>query len=527
LAKFWRIATALALATLIGGGAAANDEQELGTVSFANSCSEAVQPYLQRAVALLHSFWWEEADAAFADVLTRDPHCAIATWGSATVAIGNPFSSGATSASAQKALAAIARGRVIGAKTERERGYIEAIAAYYVGFAERPHNARLRSVADAFAALAQKYPDDDETQIFFALYLTATQLPTDKALSRALPAALILNQQFAKHPDHPGVAHYLIHANDFPGIADSGLAAATCYAKIAPAAPHALHMPSHIFTRVGLWRESAETNRRSVDAARQANEITEQLHAYDYMIYADLQLARDRDAEHVVESVRSLATQNRPADYARAAIPARFAVERGDWRAAAQLPDPDASKFRFTAAFRIFARALGAARSGDPDAAERDLARLRDIEAALTATKDEYWAAEVQVQALTAQAWIADARGDRDHALALMGSAADKEDLSEKSTVSPGRLLPARELLGDMLLRDGRPADALGAYEASLQRDPRRFRSYVGAAQAAIAAGDSGKARRYYGLLVDMAGGGDVRPELTAARDYLSANRVQ
>jgi tetratricopeptide (TPR) repeat protein len=245
------------------------------------------------------------------------------------------------------------------------------------------------------------------------------------------------------------------------------------------------------------------------------------------MLYADLQLARDRDAEHVLESVRSLAARNRPADYARAAVPARFAVERDDWRAAAQLPDPDASKFPFTAAIRIFARALGAARSGDPAAAERDLARLRDIEAALTAAKDEYWTAEVDVQVLAAQAWIADASGDRDHALALMRSAADKEGLSEKSSVSPGRLLPARELLGDMLLKDGRSADALDAYEASLKRDPRRFRSYAGAAQAAVAAGNGEKAHHYYGLLVDMAGGGDARPELVAARDYLSSHRAE
>lgn len=527
MASFWRIATAILFSTLIGGVAAAKDEQELGTVSFANSCSEAVQPYLQRAVALLHSFWWEEADAAFADVLARDPHCAIATWGIATVAIGNPFSSGATPAGTQKALVAIARGREIGAKTERDRGYIDAISAYYDRFGERPHRVRLRSLADAFAALAQKYPDDDETQIFYAFYLIATQSPTDKTLSRALPAAVILNQQFARHPDHPGVAHYLIHANDFPAIADSGLTAAMCYARIAPAAPHALHMPSHIFTRVGLWRESAETNQRSVDAARRANEITDQLHAYDYMIYAYLQLARDRDAENVAASVRLLAAQNRAADYARAAVPARLAVERDDWRAAAQLPDPDASKFPYTAAIRIFARALGAARSGDADAAARDLARLRDIEAALTATKDEYWVAEVHVQVLAAEAWIAAAGGDHDHALALMRSAADKEDSSEKSSVSPGRLLPARELLGDMLLRDGRPADALNEYEASLKRDPRRFRSYAGAAQAAIAAGNAGKAGYYYKLLVDMAGGGDARPELVAARDYLASHHAE
>jgi tetratricopeptide (TPR) repeat protein len=475
----------------------------------------------------LHSFWWEEAEAAFADVLARDPRCAVAAWGVATVAIGNPFSTGATPRTAQKALVAIARGSEIGAKTERERGYIEAIAAYYDRFGERTQGARLRSLADAFAVLAQRYPDDDETQIFYALYLTATQSPTDKTLSRALPAAMILNRQFAKHPDHPGVAHYLIHSNDFPAIADKGLAAAMCYAQIAPAAPHALHMPSHIFTRVGLWRESVETNKRSVAAARHANEITDQLHAYDYMVYAYLQLAKDQDAERAVAAVRALAEPNRAADYARAAVPARYVVERGAWGEAAQLPDPDASKFPYTAAIRIFARALGAARSGAPDTAERDLARLRDIEATLATMQDEYWVAEVRVQALAAEAWIAEARGDHDHALALMRSAVERENLSEKAAVSPGRLLPARELLGDMLLQDGRAAEALNEYEASLKRDPRRFRSYAGAAQAAGAAGNNGKARHYYGLLVDMSGGGDARPELVAARDYLASHRAE
>jgi tetratricopeptide (TPR) repeat protein len=297
-----------------------------------------------------------------------------------------------------------------------------------------------------------------------------------------------------------------------------------CYAQIAPSAPHALHMPSHIFTRVGLWQQSVDTNRRSVEAAKRANGVTDQLHAYDYMVYGYLQLARDQDAWHAVESARSLAEPNRAADYALAAIPARYAVERGAWHDAAQLADPDASKFPFTSAIRIFARALGAARSGDPEAAGRDLRRLEDIEATLNATKEDYWVAEVQVEELAAQGWIANAKGDRDQAVALMRAAADKEDLSEKSSISPGRLLPARELLGDMLLQDGRPAEALREYEVSLKRDPRRFRSYFGAGQAAAAANNAERTHYYYGLLVEMAGNGDSRPELAAAREYLAAH---
>ena len=518
------ILTALCLFALAAEAAAAQSEQKLGTVSFANSCGASVQPALQRAVALLHSFWWEEAAAAFSDVLARDPGCAIATWGIATVAIGNPFGSGATPAAAEKALAAIGRGREIAAKTERERGYVEAIATYYDGFDQRKHGQRLRSLADAFAVLAQQNPDDDETQIFFALYLTATQPPTDKELSRAMTAIVILNQQFAKHPDHPGVAHYLIHSNDFPSIASQGLIAANCYAQIAPAAPHALHMPSHIFTRVGMWQQSVETNRRSVEAAQRFNGITDQLHAYDYMAYADLQMARDHDAWLVVEAARPLAETNRAADYAKAAIVARYAVERGAWREAAQLADPDASKFPYTSAIRIFARALGAARSGDPESAGRDLTRLGDIEAALKAIKEDYWVAEVHVQKLAIEAWIAQARGDHEQALSLMRTAADEEDLSEKSSVSPGRLVPARELLADMLLEDAYAADAFAEYKASLKHDPRRFRSYFGAAKAAASVGNGEKARHYYAILVEMAGGGNPRPELAAARDYLAAH---
>ncbi|HLI11209.1 MAG TPA: hypothetical protein VKY65_06375 [Alphaproteobacteria bacterium] len=519
-----RIALALVLTTMAAVAAVAAPDGKLGTVSFANSCAEAVQPQLQRAVALLHSFWWDEGDRAFRDVLQRDPACAVATWGIATIAIGNPFATGATPAGAKAALQAIAQGRAIGAKTARERGYIEAIAAYYDRFAERPHPARLRSLADAFEALARQYPDDDETQIFFALYLAATQSPTDKSFARALRAAAILKPQFAKHPDHPGVAHYLIHANDYPPLADQGLSAAMCYADIAPAAPHALHMPSHIFTRVGLWEQSAATNRRAVEAAKAAGAVTEELHAYDYMVYADLQLARDEDARQIVDGIHELAAPSRTADYARAAIPARYVVERGMWQEAARLADPDNSKFPYTGAIRYFARALGAARSGDPVAAEQDLRRLREVVATLKAAKDSYWAAEVEVQRLGAEAWIAYAKGNGEEALIVMRRAADEEDRSEKSAVSPGRLVPARELLGDMLLESGRFAEALPEYEASLSRDPRRFRSFWGAAQAAARAGDDGKARHYYAALVEMSGSGGPRPELAAARRYLAGD---
>ena len=332
----------------------------------------------------------------------------------------------------------------------------------------------------------------------------------------------MLKPQQQKYPDHPGVSHYLIHANDYPLIADQGLDAAMCYADIAPAAPHALHMPSHIFTRVGLWEQSVATNARSVRAAETAGLITDQLHAYDYMVYADLQLARDTQAAGVTAAVAPMHDPNRTADYARAAIPARYAVERNAWAEAAALPDPDPSKFVYTTAMRYFGRALGLAQTGDISGAEADLGRLRKIEATLLEAKDDYWSTEVDVQVLAAGATIAYAKGEHQEALRLMLAAADKEDTSEKSAVSPGRLIPARELLGDMLLREGRPKEALAAYEGSMSHDPRRFRSLAGAAAAAAQDGDTEKGRLYSTQLVSMAGNGDARPELTAARAYLA-----
>jgi hypothetical protein len=399
-----------------------------------------VQPRLQRAVALLPSFWWSEGDTAFRDVLAQDPSCAIAGWGIAALGIGNPYSTGPTPEGAKRAQEAIAQARAIGAKSERESGYIEAVAAYYNNFAERPHLARLRSMADAFEVLAQQYPDD-ETQIFSAIYIVATQPPSDKTFARAMQGAAILEAQFQKHPDHPGVAHYMIHAYDYPLVADKGLAAAMCYADIAPSAPHALHMPSHIFTRVGLWQESANTNHRAAAAATGEAERSDRLHALDYMVYADLQLARDGGAKAGVEEVRQTPTgegANPLASvYSRAAVPARYAIERGQWADAAQLDDPATSKFAYTDAMRYFARALGAARAGNPEAAKKDVARLREIVEALKTAKNDYWATEVEVQRINAEAWIAFAEGQRDEGLTQMRAAADLEDKSEKHGVSP------------------------------------------------------------------------------------------
>ena len=499
--------------------------EKLGKVSFPISCDQKVQVQFDRAVAMLHSFWFQQGEKAFREVLERDPSCAIATWGVAAILIGNTFAGNATAQDAQKAKEAIQRGHLIGAKTERERFYIEAISEYWDRFGDRPHSARMKSLADAFKVVAERFPKDDEAQIFYAIYFTATQSPTDKTFADTLKAAQMLEPQFKKHPDHPGVAHYLIHAYDYPPIAEKGLNAAKRYAEIAPSAPHALHMPSHIFTRVGAWQESVATNRRSAAVALVNKETGGALHAMDYMVYADLQLARDKDAGSVLQEARGLTgikPNQRGSAYALAAIPARVLIERGLWKDAMQL-ELRPSKFPYTEAMTYFARALGAARGGNVAAADKEVQELTRIVDTLKNAKDNYWATEVEVQRLSAAAWSAQAKGNSEEGLTLMRSAADMEDKSEKSAVTPGRLVPARELLGEMLLEMNQPAEALQAFETSEKHDPNRFRGLYGAGKAAALAGDQAKARSYYEKLVVLAQTADTeRPEIIEANAFLA-----
>ena len=513
------------LTLLFVSGASA--QEKLGNVSFPTSCDPKVQAQFDRAVAMLHSFYYSAAEKAFEEVAAEDNSCAIAAWGFASILMSNPLQGiGASPKNAPRAQAAIDKGRQMGAKTERERDYLEAVAAYYEDFANRPEGARQLARAKAYEALATKYPGDDEAQIFYALYLAATQLASDQSYSAWLKAAGILEKQFAKHPNHPGVAHYLIHCYDAPPIAQQGMPAARLYAQIAPDAPHALHMPSHIFTRVGAWADSVATNRRSVDAAKNSNDPDDALHALDYMTYAYLQLARDGEARRTLDEARTLTEINparATAPYALAAMPARYAVERGDWGDAAKLR-PTQSNFPFTEAMTYFARALGAARSGDPAAAQKDVERIAALRDELKAAKNEYWANEVEVMRLASLAWISLVQKKSNEALGLMSQAADIEDKSEKNIVTPGRLLPARELLADMLLELKRPAEALKEYEASQLREPNRYRSLYGAGQAAEQSGNRDKARHYFSKLVELAGSGDLRPEMEKARRYLASN---
>lgn len=518
----------LILTALYGFGSAQDHTgHHLGKVDFKNSCTSEVQDTFQRSVAMLHSFRYLETEKSFREVLAKDPSCAIANWGIAAILMSNPLAGiGSSPEWAARAKAAIEDGRKIGAKTQREKDYIEAVAAYYEDWVNRPEKTRQLNRAKAFEALAARYPDDDEAQIFYALYLAGTQSLSDPTYSAYLSAARILEKLLEKHPDHPGVAHYLIHSYDAPPIASKGLSAARRYAGIAPDAPHALHMPSHIFTRVGYWEDSIATNTRAATAARNDKDFEEQLHAMDYMTYANLQLGRDGEAKRFADesgSVSGFNTLRFAGPYAQAAMPARYAVERGDWKLAMSL-EPKASGFPYTIALTNFARAIGAARTGNVKAAEKEVAELARLRDQLKASKNDYWANEVEISRLGAAAWTALAAGKKDEALSLMKTAADIEDKSEKHIVTPGRLLPARELLGEMLLELDRPADALKEFEKSQVREPGRFRGYYGAAVAAEKAGDRAKAKVYYSSILKLADKASARKEIEQARMYLSKN---
>jgi hypothetical protein len=499
--------------------------QRLGDVQFQTSCNPALQADFNRAVALLHSFWFNASAAAFTAVAEKDPSCGIAWWGVAMSRWGNPFAPARPVAALEQGREAIAKARAAGAKTERERQYIEAAAALFTDFEKVDARTRTVNYERAMEGLYSRNRDDLETATFYALAVNQTALPTDKTYSQQLKAAAILEPIFQQRPEHPGAAHYLIHAYDHPALAEKALPAARRYAQIAPDAPHALHMPSHTFTRVGHWEDSIATNKASAEAARKNNAPAEVLHAFDYQVYAYLQTAQDDAARKVMNDLKALVASVNTAEqygqvayYAEASIPARLALERGAWAEAAALQGRTTS-MAFIDAITHFARAVGAARSGQVAPARADAERLAALRSALVEKKDDYWAQQVDIQHKAAQAWIAFAEGRKDDAVRGMRVAAELEDSTDKAAISPGPLAPAREMLGEMLLKMNRPADALKELEAVMKKEPNRFRTLYQGAQAATAAGRKDVARTYYAALIDLCPKGDAaRKELQTAK---------
>ncbi len=541
-----RIAMALAvLATIAGSAAAIGDDrpppgmapERLGEVNFPVSCNTRAQTEFNRAMALFHSFWFGPAKKSFARVLEHDPACGMAHWGIAIMSMGNPFTWASNPAAAKAGAPAAAEALRVGARSQRERDYITALSALFKDWETTEFRPRALAFEQAMERLTRKYPKDEEARILYALALNVTALPSDKAATKQLAAAAVLEPLFKKHPRHPGVAHYLIHTYDYAELAGRGLPAARAYGTIAPSVPHALHMPSHIFSRVGLWPEMVEGNRASYLAAKaELDEGTlgigayDALHAMDYMVFGHLQQAQDKAAKALVDeagAIRKVNVENFPAAYAFAAIPARFALERGDWRQAAGLKLTPAElawhKFPQSEAILVFARGLGAARIGELDAARRDVERLEALKATLTATKNAYWAGQTDFQIQTVNAWIALAEKRNELAVQLMRAAAEAEEASDKHPVTPGNVVPSRELLGEMHLALGQPAQALLEFERSLVRDPNRFRGIHGAARAAEASGNAGAAAKYYLKLLAMSAARDAeRPELVQADAYLA-----
>jgi len=518
--------------------AASKTAERLGKVEFTVSCNAAAQQEFNRAMALFHSFWFEPAKRSFARVLEFDPACGMAHWGTSVMSMGNPFGWAGNPNTSKLGAPAAEMAQRTGAGSERERDYIAALGAFFTDWQTVAFRPRALAFERAMEALAAKYPEDDEAQILYALALNVTALSTDKSFANQAKAAKILEPLFARHPDHPGVAHYLIHTYDYADLAGKGIVSAKAYGKIAPSVPHALHMPSHIYSRVGRWGDMVDSNRASYVAARaelkpgSALNVGgyDALHAMDYLVFGHLQLAQDDAARKLMEEAAALrlaSIENQAATYALAAIPARFAIERNDWAQAASLKlapaDVAWTHFPQSEAILVFARALGAARSERLDAARADAGRLRTLRDAMLAAKNGYWAAQSEFQIKTIDAWIALAEKRSDEALVLMRAAADAEETSDKSPVTPGNIVPSRELLGEMLLAVGRPREALAEFERSLQRDPQRFRGLAGAGRAAEAAGDGQAARQHYAALLAQGADGDAaRPELVHARAFLA-----
>jgi tetratricopeptide (TPR) repeat protein len=518
------------------------DPTKLGKVHFPIACGPESQKKFDVALAMLHSFWYSKAERAFSDLAAADPGCAMAHWGLAMTHFHQIWEAPPPD-DLKAGVAAMAAARGAGEKTERERDYIEALGVYYDKADTIDHVTRFLAYEKAMADLAAKYPKDREASIFYALTLNGVALavPPDKTYARQKKAGAILEPIFREMPQHPGVAHYIIHSYDFPTLAERGLDAARRYSKIAQDSPHALHMPSHIFTRLGFWEDSISSNLASAAAARKDLQRTmpgafsfDELHAMDYLAYAYLQSGRDAEARRIVEDTSRAAKfdkENFAAAYALSAIPSRLALERRDWKAATSVTLKPAgfawSRFPWTESTVVFTRAVGFARSGDVASARAEIDHLEKLRDSLKTAGNRYWADQVEISRREAAAWLSRASSKDSDALELMRSAAVLEDSTDKSPVTPGPILPAREQLGDLLLELGKPAEALAEYRADLAASPNRLNGVYGAARAARLAGDTASARADYSKLIEICGKGDgARDQVAEARAYLEGKTV-
>jgi len=533
----WTLGFCIMLAAVTARAQEHSPAEHFGSAHLATSCSAEVQPQFDQAVAMLHSFFFPETVQAFSAIAAAEPTCAMAYWGIAMSQRPNPLVPPFSKELLQAGWQAIQKARAAHAPTERERQWIEAVALFYEGYDTVDQKTRTARYERAMSNLHERYADDTEIAVFYALALNEAVDLTDKSYYRQLKAAAILEPLALKLPDHPGIAHLIIHSYDYAPIAARGLPAARRYAALAPSAPHALHMPSHIFSTLGMWHEAIDADLASDAATRayaarsatgSANVAANpaRYHSLDFLTNAYLQLGQDQRAKAIVDernSVREL-----PGDYrlsghtAFAAIPVRYAIERGQWAEAAALMPPP-SPYPQVQAVTLFGRALGAARSGDPAAARRSVAELAPLRAKLMAANETYWAAQLDIYTLAAEGWIAHAERKSRKAIASMRAAADQEDREEKNVAMENRLSPMRELLGELLLEAGQPAQAQREFAASLQIVPNRFRSLAGAARAAELLKHEEDARAYHEQLLALTQDADTeRPAIAAARAYLA-----
>ncbi|MBZ5514498.1 MAG: hypothetical protein LAN62_06590 [Acidobacteriia bacterium] len=459
--------------------------EKLGTVAFPTNCAPTVQKEFDRAVALLHSFAYSAAEASFEDVAARDPHCAMAHWGIAMTHFHQLWDPPVPPDGFSLGQQELRRAQEIGAASDREGGLIQALALVYDNAV--PYQTRIVSYEAAMQKLAAAYRDDAEVQVFYALALLAAASPFDKTHAKQKRAADILEPLYCRYPQHPGIPHYLIHAYDNAELASRGVDVARAYSKIAPSAPHALHMPSHIFTRLGMWSDSIASNRAARVAAHEQGDIGEGLHAMDYLVYAYLQEGREREAAEVIQQLRQMQDLNEgdfKVAYASTAMPVRYAVERHRWTEAARIESPLGAPPPHVIAIAVWARALGLARSGRPAEVRPEIDKLHGLERQLRATGNDYWAQQVRIQAMEAAAWLAQAEGRPDDAQRLLRGAADEEDAIEKLPVTPGPIIPAREQLGDLLLQQHQPDSAVKEFQNALASAPNRRGSLDGLSRA-------------------------------------------